>query len=191
MMAWPCNWKSLFKQAVKSPPSSVSLPVTETCSVKGCMDANVSLKISVSAGFMQMLKLIPPLSCFWMIKVKHYLYLQNAEDLKVQMWWVFSFSFCRVMHVLSLCICYRKGKDRNKLLKIILVLQKNKFVFQLVPTGTPMKVPMFTRLQKRFSDTLKWTHKQAFWHVMFFSFFSGFLSASLSFSPLHGQNLNL
>lgn len=30
-------------------------------------------------------------------------------------------------------------------LKVILVPERNKFVFQSVPTGTPMKVPMFTR----------------------------------------------
>lgn len=94
-------------------------------------------------------------------------------------------------------------------LKIILVLRINKFVFQLVPTGTPMKVPMFTRLQKQSRhiqeetlplDTLKWTQTKflACDVSLFFSLpfcLASCLPLSLSvrsqLSPLHRQNLNL
>lgn len=52
------------------------------------------------------------------------------------------------MHVLSLCICNRRVYGGNESY-IILAPQRNKFVFQFVPIGTLMKVPMFMRLLKQ------------------------------------------
>ncbi|KAM6987551.1 uncharacterized protein LKV04_010397 [Tautogolabrus adspersus] len=50
------------------------------------------------------------------------------------------FRFCKVMHVHSLCICNKKP-NTGLTLRIVLVPQRNRFVFQLVPTGTRVKVP--------------------------------------------------
>lgn len=104
------------------------------------------------------------------------------------------------MHVLSLCICSQKANDRNEPY-IMLVPQRNEFVFQLVLTGTLMKVPIFTEVPDSkqthaggnvtscFADKLNQTHKQEKLScVVFLSFFrlSVWLPVclSLSFSTL-------
>lgn len=187
---------------------SLFFPTAETCGVKRRMDADKSPQIPTSAGSSQKVKAQP---CFWMIEVREnhvitlevkcYFYLQNES-------YVFNFNlhFCKMMHVLSLCICNRNKHKKKKSqrqtgmnLWIILVPQRNKFVFQLVPTGTPMKVPMFTGSQEQSrhiqeetsppgSQTLMWTHKQK--HLahdapLFSVFLSGFLSASLLLQYTH------
>lgn len=43
----------------------------------------------------------------------------------------------------------QKSQWQEWILTLFLVPQRKKFVFQLVPTGTPMKVPMFMRLPKQ------------------------------------------
>lgn len=127
------------------------------------------------------------------------------------------------LHFAKWCMCFHcvfatgKKKKANGgqewIFELFLVPQRNKFVFQLVPTGTPMKVPMFTRSQKQsrhiqeetWSPPGSQTRRSGLTNTKTSGTRCSSLlrlsvrlpvclsppSAHSQLSPLHGQNLNL
>lgn len=88
--------------------------------------------------------------------------------------------------------------------KIVLVPRRKELVFQLVPTRTPVKVPMFTRLQKHSAGPLRWSQNEVLacdglfcfclsvWlPVRLFHYAHVNATSFCIWSGLHGQNLNL
>lgn len=77
----------------------------------------------------------------------------------------FCFTFSRVMHVLSLCVCYNKELTLN----LFWFIRETSLSSSLCQQEQPVNEPVFARLQQRirhigeemlprgFSDTLKWT----------------------------------
>lgn len=175
-------------------------------SVKRCMDANISLQISMSARFMQMSKLISLPFLFFNDKSNRKSRYHAGGQSKALFLLAEDASRCdgSFVDVLQTDACaftvclLQKSQWQEWIFKSFWFPRENKFVFQLVPTGTPMKVPMFTRLQKRSRRLQEETSplvSQTHWSgltktkilacdVFFFVFLSGFVSASLSFSTL-------
>lgn len=121
----------------------------------------------------------------------------------------FCFTFSRVMHVLSLCVCYNKELTLN----LFWFIRETSLSSSLCQQEQPVNKPVFARLQQRirhigeemlprgFSDTLKWTQTKilacdvSLFFFFFLFFLSGFRSAYLiQYIHLNAtllQNLNL
>ncbi len=113
----------------------------------------------------------------------------------LKMWWVLNF-FVYILQTDACAFIVTEKPMAGMNPKSILVPQRNKFVFQLVPTGTPIKVPTLrgyrgdadaSRRKCRLSFLRHWSGlKQNIWHVMFslFCCLSVWLPVCLSVSTL-------
>ena len=196
--AWTCNcWESLFKHDV----SAVSfLPYSRNLRwKKRRVDADRSLQIPTSAGSLKKSKL--SLVFEWKSCDQ-----PGSQVLFLPAEWVlrFSFTFCKMMHVLSLCICDRKKKkpiaDRNESLNYFGSSEKQVCLPVSANRNTNESANVYEVTEAEpthsggnlvaswFSDTLKWTHKHkhlAHDALLFSVFLSGFLSASLLLQYTH------